>query len=317
MDPKVTPNSPSPSSKYFSLLVNSPNHQDFKVLNQIDAGKFMLFTVSKGNENKKYALKVFPYKLGTISNQYKNEKRFMNIQHPNVIQILESKDEHLFLNGMMRVRSSYLLMELAPYKDFHELLVEKRLDLDEMLMRTYFHQLIEGLEYLHSKQIYHMDIKIENLLLSQDYKLKIADFDMSYIKGHGEINSRGTTNFRAPEVAKGRCIDPEKSDVFSAGLVLFIMKSKGYIAFSEEKIQGMADYYLLLKEQKGDFWIEHSILQKKRPDYFEDDFKELFFGMTKIEPSKRWGIGDIKSSKWYNGPIYSQEEVETLMVTKL
>jgi len=102
--------------------------------------------------------------------------------------------------GDKKQKISYIVITLAPYGDFLDLIIHYRVPFDEILVRTYFHQLIEGLEYLHESGVCHLDIKTENLLLGADFKLKITDFDLSYIAGDEKIKSFGTKFFRAPEL---------------------------------------------------------------------------------------------------------------------
>ena len=72
----------------------------------------------------------------------------------------------------------YYVMHLAKYGDLYRL-VECNDRFSENLVRNLFLQLIEGMEYLHSKGIVHRDIKPENLLIDEDYKLIIADFNFA------------------------------------------------------------------------------------------------------------------------------------------
>ena len=73
------------------------------------------------------------------------------------------------------------------------------------LARTYFRQLIDGLEYLHSQGVRHLDLKLENLLIGDDYQLKIIDFDLSYMSGDTQILTRGSKFYRAPELRASQC----------------------------------------------------------------------------------------------------------------
>mmetsp|Transcript_4380 Transcript_4380/g.3638 ORF Transcript_4380/g.3638 Transcript_4380/m.3638 type:complete len:101 (+) Transcript_4380:363-665(+) len=96
-------------------------------------------------------------------------------------------------------------MEYAPYGDFFEVKIKKGISFNEKMTRTYFHQLIDGLEAIHKTGMAHLDIKLDNLLLGENYTLKITDFDMSYSPESSVGNiSRGTVNYRAPELRKGK-----------------------------------------------------------------------------------------------------------------
>ena len=48
-----------------------------------------------------------------------------------------------------------------------------------------------------------------------------------------KITTKGTQNYRAPEITKGSCVDPYAADIYSAGVILFLLKTGGRIAFNE------------------------------------------------------------------------------------
>jgi len=76
---------------------------------------------------------------------------------------------------------------------------------------------------MHENGFAHMDIKIDNLLLGEDYVLKLSDFDWCYKDGD-DVMSPGTIGFRAPELIRGdQNIDPKASDIYSAAIALFMM----------------------------------------------------------------------------------------------
>lgn len=62
------------------------------------------------------------------------------------------------------------------------------------------------------------------MLIDKNYNLKISDFDMCFKLGDDEIHGRGTKNFRAPELEKCDVLFADMSDIYSAGIVLFILR---------------------------------------------------------------------------------------------
>ena len=72
----------------------------------------------------------------------------------------------------------YYVMNLAKYGDLYRL-VEYNDRFSEGLVRHLFLQLIEGLEYLHKRGVVHRDIKPENLLIDEEFRLIIADFNFA------------------------------------------------------------------------------------------------------------------------------------------
>jgi len=153
----------------------------------------------------------------------------------------------------------------------------------------------------------HIDLKLDNLLLGEDYKLKVADFDLAYIKGDKALRGKGTCNYRAPELKDKTCCIPKATDIYSAGIILFAFKTGGYPYLEDCHIEGHNLYQMMLTQDKK-FWDAHEKIQKKKLK-FEDSFRELFFSMVKSAPEQRISIAQIKQSAWYNGPIYTNEEV--------
>ena len=109
--------------------------------------------------------------------------------------------------------------------------------LSESQARTLFRQLLLGVRFMHRLGVVHLDLSLENLLMAADDALLIADFGVArhlrYIDGStqrplrfpadDESSRPGKTAYMAPEVYSGQEFDGEACDVWSMGVVLFIM----------------------------------------------------------------------------------------------
>jgi len=215
-----------------------------------------------------------------------------------------------------KVLFSYVLMDYAPNGDFWNIRMNKNISLDEKALRTYFHQLLAALEYMHSRRIAHLDIKLDNLALDEDFKLKVIDFDTCHLESQDVLIGRGTPDSRAPELVDGVLKDPRNADIFSAGIVLFALKY-GFFPYSENpKDKEGFIMYRLLEMKPKEFWENI----KEACDITEDsssediEFIDLCRKMIAFRPEDRASIEEIKQSKWYQGPTYSQAELKEVMI---
>eukprot|EP00291_Cryptomonas_curvata_P002657 CAMPEP_0172185954 /NCGR_PEP_ID=MMETSP1050-20130122/20461_1 /TAXON_ID=233186 /ORGANISM="Cryptomonas curvata, Strain CCAP979/52" /LENGTH=283 /DNA_ID=CAMNT_0012860007 /DNA_START=44 /DNA_END=892 /DNA_ORIENTATION=+ len=126
--------------------------------------------------------------------------------------------------------------------------------LSEDTARRYFRDLIEGLEYMHSRRIVHRDIKPENLLRSRDGEIaKIADFGTGTVLPEGGddtlVNSAGTPAFTAPEACVEGGFGGFAADVWAAGVSLYLF-THGQCPFMAANLMNI---YQLIREQEPEY----------------------------------------------------------------
>lgn len=118
--------------------------------------------------------------------------------HPHVVKLYEYFDTK---------EDVYFVFEYVPDGELFELISDKG-QLAEDEARRYFHQLVYGLDYIHSFGVAHRDLKPENILLDNN-NIKIGDFGLSNIikDGRSLKTSCGSPNYAAPEVISGKPYD--------------------------------------------------------------------------------------------------------------
>lgn len=107
----------------------------------------------------------------------------------------------------------------------------------EKQARRFFQQIISGIEYSHRLRIAHRDLKPENILLDGDLNVKIADFGLSneFRDGDFLLTSCGSPNYAAPEVIRGASYAGPEIDVWSSGVILYVMLC-GRLPFEDDDV---------------------------------------------------------------------------------
>lgn len=149
------------------------------------------------------------------------------IKHPNVVRLYE----------VMGSRTKiYIVLEFATGGELFDKIV-KHGRMSENEARKYFQQLINAVDYCHSRGVYHRDLKPENLLLDGYGNLKVSDFGLSAlsqeVRDDGLFHTAcGTPNYVAPEVLNDRGYDGATADLWSCGVILFVLLA-GYLPFDD------------------------------------------------------------------------------------
>jgi serine/threonine protein kinase len=210
-------------------------------------------------------------------------------------------------------------MEHSKYGDIFDMIMQNK-GMPEVLARTLFHQIVEGIDYLHNNGVAHMDLKLENILLGEDLNIKIIDFDMAKPLNEGSLlNGSGTLMYRAPEIKKGFCSNQIAADVYSLGVILFIMLSGTFPYAEIEKEFGIYEYnklYSLLRTNNTLFWQTWGRL-KGNKDFYSQTFIDFFNWLVKEDPSERPTIQDIRNHAWFLGEVLEGKEFEDQFKTYL
>ncbi|KAH9787309.1 CBL-interacting serine/threonine-protein kinase 9 [Citrus sinensis] len=168
--------------------------------------------------------------------------------------------------------------------------------------RRYFQQLINAVDYCHSRGVFHRDLKPENLLLDSYGVLKISDFGLSAIsqqvREDGLLHTAcGTPNYVAPEVLNDKGYDGRASDVWSCGVILFVLMA-GFLPFDESNLMA-----LYRKICRADFSC---------PSWFSSGAKKLIKRILDPNPDTRMTISQMLEDEWfkkgYKPPHFDKEE---------
>ncbi|KAK2996920.1 hypothetical protein RJ639_026610 [Escallonia herrerae] len=235
------------------------------------------------------AVKIINKKKIVGTSLMSNIKREISIMrrlsHPNIVKLFEvlaTKSKIYFV--MEFVKGGELFAKIAKGK------------FSEDLSRKYFQQLISAVGYCHSRGVYHRDLKPENLLLDENGDLKVSDFGLSAVTGQirtdGLLHTLcGTPAYVAPEILTKRGYDGAKVDVWSCGVVLYVLTA-GYLPFNDPNLMMMYK-----KIYKGEF---------RCPKWMSSDLKRFLSRLLDTNPDTRITVDEITRDPWFRKGPYKE-----------
>lgn len=179
--------------------------------------------------------------------QFEQEVRLMEtLNHPNVVKIHEI---------VYREKEIMLIMDYCSRGELFKHIVTVGPMVDPEL-RVVFRQIVEGLDYIHNKNIAHRDLKPENILFDENGGVKIADFGLCHQVSANRLLSTpcGSPYYAPPEIINNVPYDGKAGDVWSLGVVLFTM-STGKLPWSE---LGQTALFQQIKEADFEIPLEAS-----------------------------------------------------------
>lgn len=139
--------------------------------------------------------------------------------HQNVVRLLECWADEAY---------SFIVLEFMPHGEFLDLIIACG-RLKEEATHRFLGQLVQGVQALHRAGVCHLDLSPENMLLSEDYSVKVCDFGVARdllpdgMAFPAEKNKPGKIKYMAPEIYYGLGFEGCAADVYSMGVILFIM----------------------------------------------------------------------------------------------
>ncbi|CAN6810439.1 unnamed protein product [Brassica oleracea] len=265
----------------------------YEVVKDLGTGNFGVARLLKHKETKELvAMKYIERGRKIDENVAREIINHRSLKHPNIIRFKEASFSFFFL-VMLTPTHLAIVMEYASGGElFDRICTAGRFS--EAEARYFFQQLICGVDYCHSLQICHRDLKLENTLLdgSPAPLLKICDFgySKSSILHSRPKSTVGTPAYIAPEVLSRREYDGKHADVWSCGVTLYVMLVGAY------PFEDPNDPKNFRKTIQRIMAIQYKI-----PDYvhISQECKHLLSRIFVTNPAKRITLKEIKNHPWY------------------
>ncbi|KAL8759515.1 MAG: hypothetical protein Q9199_000736 [Rusavskia elegans] len=157
-------------------------------------------------------------------------------RHPNIVSLVHSFETAAHI---------YLVLEFCSMGDLYEAINLGRGPLETENVREFMLQLVNAVDFMHSRGIYHRDIKPENIFLAQDGSMKLGDFGLATTDAWSYESSVGSDRYMAPEQydATESGYSPAKADIWAIGICLLnVLFSKNPFVTPTESDKLFADY---------------------------------------------------------------------------
>ncbi|XP_045487243.1 uncharacterized protein LOC110996175 isoform X3 [Pieris rapae] len=199
-------------------------------------------------------------------------KRLRNPHIVKLYQVMES------------THTLYLVTEYAPNGEIFDHLVSRGRMPESEAARA-FAQMVAAVGYCHANGVVHRDLKAENLLLDKDMNIKLADFGFSneYTSGSPLSTWCGSPPYAAPELFEGRQYDGPKADIWSLGVVLYVLVC-GALPFDGGTLSELRSVVV-----SGKFRI---------PYFMSQDCEHLIRHMLVVEPDRRLTLRAVGRHRW-------------------
>ena len=290
------------------ILHTKKQGEEFYIIKLIGEGQYSKVYLSLGKDDQHYAIKLFK-DIESFRNETSRLRDLIPSKH---IVKLYSFGEGILergysiysyklfnhFNGEDTIR--YAVFEYLHNGELFNYVLKIQRKFPEDISKKIFYDLIKAVEACHKCGITHGDIKLENILLSSSFNIKLIDFGFAKKIEEGLISSlTGTRGYAAPEcfITSTKDYQGIPSDIFSLGVVLFLLVM-GFYPFEKPNCTDNSYRHIMKKDFKG-FWkkCEKKLGDSNSPISLE--FRDLFEKMVCYQANERLSIIEIKNHPWF------------------
>lgn len=269
--------------------------EDYLIFHEIGSGTSARVHLAQkiGSENK-ICVKIIPkYKIFCSFDEMHVKAEIdilQKYQHKNLIKFVD----------FIELPDCYCIFQKLFHQDSLLDIINENPSLSEDQIQRIFSQLIEVVAFLHEKGVCHRDIKLENILIGKNLKLKLIDFGSASQNGNClQKTSRGNPLYSAPECITEKIYDGAAADIWACGVVLYALVCKT-LPFSQPNVDNM-----ILKITKWTY---------QTPTTCSKSCSHLISKLLTVDPKARYTIFDITQHKFmanmFDGNQFKNTQVQ-------
>ena len=235
---------------------------------------------------EKFAIKIYEReKLNSNSKKscvYKEIQILKKLNHKNIAKLIE------VISTEKQILIVQELIEGISLREYYnnEIRNQKGISIHkEAIFKKIFAQIFSAMDYIHKHNIAHRDIKLENILLKNNYEIKIIDFGFGMYNPEKKLQKFfcGTPNYMPPEIADKKPYVGQLADMWSLGVLVY----KIFCADFPFKGKDEKELYKSIKSGKFSY-------AKYTPEYA----KKIIGSLIVLDPNKRLSCEEVLKSDW-------------------
>ncbi|XP_014164144.1 PAS domain-containing serine/threonine-protein kinase isoform X1 [Geospiza fortis] len=269
--------------------------KNYSTLNLIGKGSFGFVWSARSKKDQQEVIVKFIWKERVLEDCWVDDPDLgrvtqeiailQKLQHPSIIKVLDVFENECFFQLVMEKHGSGL--DLFTF-------IDNQPNLDEPLASYIFRQLVSAVGYLHCRNILHRDIKDENIVIAEDFTIKLVDFGSAAYLEPGKLfyTFCGTIEYCSPEVLSGKPYHGPELEMWSLGITL---------------------YTLVLGENPFCELEEALAAVLSPPHPVSEGLMDLLAGLLHPDPEQRMTLARLAEAPWLRQPVnlahYTWQEV--------
>ena len=251
-----------------------------------------VYLVREPNQEQLYAAKV----LKEPSNLFEKEINILNTlksaNNSNIVNIISSGEGLVIRKNHPEQKSQYLVLEYASKGELFNYIYCAKCGLSERYSKVIFAKILRGIQACHNAGICHRDLKMQNILVDDNFNPKICDFGFATQNNSHLSEYLGTRSYADPYILRNKPYDGFKADIFSLGVVLLTLTTCkiGFVEATK-----LDPYYRLIMTKHYDrYWAAVA----SQITGISQELKNLYIRMVAFKPDDRPTIEQILQSDW-------------------
>jgi serine/threonine protein kinase len=213
--------------------------------------------------------------IGEDTDVFSEVEHLRRFDHPNIIKLIKAKHS---------ARNIYMIMEYVNGGTLHDR-VELHQRLSERETCKYTRQLLSAVHHMHAAGVVHRDIKLENIMLTEDDNVVMIDFGYSSTYTRDSLLYRccGSPHFVAPEIVQNKPYNGCQVDIWSLGICIYAMHA-GYFPFNASAMKD----------------LQHQVVHQRirYPLHFSRGLKRFLNGLLCKDPQQRKTLEKLLNDPW-------------------